>query len=61
MRRLAVLLALAALAWTLLSRRRRPPAALATIGYDDGSQLILEAGSPDLERLALAAEGALAA
>jgi hypothetical protein len=58
MRRLAVLLVLAAAAWVLLSTRRAP-GPVATIGYDDGSTLILEPGSPELERLVRAADGVL--
>jgi hypothetical protein len=58
MRRLAVLLVLAAGAWILLSRRRAP-GPVATIGYDDGSTLVLEPGSPELERLVRAADWVL--
>jgi hypothetical protein len=55
-RRLVVLLVLAVGAWALLSRRRAP-GPVATIGYDDGSTLVLEPGSPGLDRLVRAADG----
>ena len=51
MRRLLFLGALSGAVWWLLGRRRTVTADRATLGYDDGSSLTLEAGAPDLERL----------
>jgi hypothetical protein len=59
-RSLALLGALAALAWIVLSRLRAPDPT-AVIGYADGSSLTLEPGRPELGRLVAAAEEALRA
>jgi hypothetical protein len=59
-RNLAVLAALAAVAWLVLARLRSS-APQAVIGYDDGSSLTLEPGRPELHRLVSAAEEALRA
>ncbi|HEU0336191.1 MAG TPA: hypothetical protein VFR43_06525 [Gaiellaceae bacterium] len=59
MRRLLLLLALGALVWLVLSRRRAG-APQATVGYEDGSALTLEDGAPGLEPLVRAASGAVA-
>jgi hypothetical protein len=56
-----LLLALAGLgAWWLLSRRRGPVRE-ATVGFDDGSAVVLEEGSVDLEALVGPARDALRA
>ena len=59
MRRLLVLAALAAGVWWVLSRRATVAADRATVGYDDGSSVTLEAGAPELERLLRIARGAI--
>jgi hypothetical protein len=47
-----LLVAFAALAGVVaLVRRRRRPAERVTVGYEDGSSLMLEAGTPDADRL----------
>lgn len=61
MRRLLSLTAIGAAVWWLLGRRSKPSAGRVTIGYADGSSVTLEAGSPELERLAAIAAGAAAA
>jgi hypothetical protein len=58
MRRL-LLLALAGLAWWLLVRRPRTAAERVTIGYEDGSSVVLDANGPDAERLLTSARGVL--
>jgi hypothetical protein len=50
MRRLLVLAAALA-GLVALVRRRRRPAERVTIGYEDGSSLTLDAGTPDGDRL----------
>ena len=59
MRRLVVLVALAAAAWALLGRRR-PRGPEATVGYEDGSAVTLAEGAPELDALVRAAREALA-
>jgi hypothetical protein len=59
MRRVLLLGVLAATVWWLLGRRRTVTADRATVGYDDGSSLTLEAGAPELERLLRIARGAI--
>jgi hypothetical protein len=63
MRRLAALCLLAAAAVVavraLLSVRRRPPPERVVIGYDDGTETILEPGSRDHELLVGAAAEAV--
>lgn len=61
MRRLLALALIGGLVWWLLGRRRTGTATGATIGYADGSSVILEAGSPELDRLLRIAAGARAA
>jgi len=56
--RLAVVTALAIWAWRYLARARRPHER-ASIAYSDGSELVLEPGSPEFERLAAVARAAL--
>jgi hypothetical protein len=61
MRKILALLLLAGLAgWWLLSRRRVSPRE-ATIGYDDGSALVLDEETPELDGLVAAAREALRA
>lgn len=61
MRRFLSLAALAAAAWWLIGRQRSTPAVgRVTIGYADGSSVTLDAGSPELERLAAIAVEAAA-
>ena len=61
MRKLLSLALIGGLVWWLHGRRRTEPQAGATIGYADGSSVILEAGSPELDRLLQIAAGARAA
>jgi hypothetical protein len=61
MRRLVLLALAGALLWWILVRRRGGELPLAALGYDDGSALTLEKGTPELERLVAAAESALRA
>ncbi len=58
MRKLVVLAAIGVFAWWLLGRRDKDRPDRATIGFADGSSVTLEAGSPELERLAQIAAGA---
>ena len=59
MRKLLSLAAIGAVVWWLLGRRSKPSTARVTIGYADGSSVTLDAGSPELDRLAaIAAETA---
>jgi hypothetical protein len=58
MRRLVILISLVGAAWWLLSRRR-PQAVRVSVGYVDGSAVSPPDGSPEQERLAAAARGAL--
>lgn len=60
MRRLARLGIVAALAWWLWRRRRAESTGAVTVGYEDGSALRLEPGSPELDRLLAIARGLLA-
>jgi len=60
-RRLLFLGALAGAAWWLLRRRERGRDERAVVGYGDGSSLMLEAGSPELERLLEIARGTVRA
>jgi len=55
MRKLLALAAAGALAWRLLWRRRAAPAPRVVIGYEDGSTVSLEPGSPERELLVDAA------
>jgi hypothetical protein len=59
MRRLLLLAAALAGVAAILRRRRRPGERV-TIGYEDGSSLTLEAGTPDGDRLLELARPALA-
>ena len=59
MRRLLALAAAGAVVWRLLTRRCERPAPRVVIGYDDGSTLSLEPGSPERELLVDAAAEAL--
>ena len=61
MRKLLALGVAGAFVWRLLSRRREPPAPRVVVGYDDGSTVSLEPGSPGQERLVDAATEALRA
>jgi hypothetical protein len=61
MRRLVALAAAGALVWRFLARRRAAPAPRVVIGYDDGSTVSLEPGSPERELLLDAASEALRA
>ena len=61
MRRLLTLALIGGLVWWLLGRRRAGVESSATIGYADGSSVILDAGSPELDRLLQIAAGARAA
>lgn len=57
MRRLLSLAAIGAAVWWFLTRRGTSSPGGVTIGYEDGSSVTLDAGSPELERLlAIAAE-----
>ncbi len=59
MRRFLFLAVIGAVAWWFLTRRGASSPDRATIGYEDGSSVTLDAGSPELERLlAIAAEAA---
>jgi len=60
MRRLLSLALIGGLVWWLLGRRRTGAPTGATIGYADGSSVILDAGSPELDRLLQIAAGARA-
>ena len=60
MRRLLSLALIGGLVWWLLGRRRTGVRTGATIGYADGSSVILDAGSPELDRLLQIAAGARA-
>jgi hypothetical protein len=59
MRRLVVLGLLAAAVWRVLATRLRPVPARVSVGYDDGTEDIVEPGTPRYEALAGAAAGAL--
>jgi hypothetical protein len=61
MRRLLFLALVGGLVWWFLGRRRTGVQAGVTIGYADGSSVILDAGSPELDRLLQIAAGARAA
>ena len=52
-------LVLAALGTWLVLRRRRPDGLRVVVGWEDGSELELGAGSEDRERLVTLARGAL--
>lgn len=59
MRKLLALAAIGVAAWWFLARRGRSDTVGATIGYEDGSSVSLDADSPELDRLvAIAAEAA---
>jgi hypothetical protein len=60
MRKLVFLALLGLAAWWFLSRRRTPTSE-ATIGYDDGSALVLEEDALELDGLVAAAREALRA
>jgi hypothetical protein len=60
MRKLVFLALVGLAAWWFLSRRRSPTRE-ATIGYEDGSALVLEEDAPELERLEAAAREAVRA
>jgi hypothetical protein len=49
--RLALAVALAVWAWRFFTRRRGPHER-ASVAYADGSDVVLESGSPEFERLA---------
>ena len=61
MRRLFALAAAGALAWRFLTRRRGTVKPRVVIGYDNGSTVTLEPGSPERELLVDAATEALRA
>ena len=56
--RLAVVVALSIWAWRFLVRSRSPHER-ASVAYADGSDVVLDPGSPDFERLASIARDAL--
>jgi hypothetical protein len=58
-RRLLALGAAGAVVWRLVSRRRGQATAHVLVGYDDGSTLSLDPGSPERELLVDAASEAL--
>ena len=58
MRKLVLLAAVAAFAWWVISRRRGEMEESATIGYEDGSSVTLDTGSPERDRLLESASGA---
>jgi hypothetical protein len=58
--RLALLVGLAVWAWRFLVRGRGPHER-ASVAYVDGSDLVLEPGSPDFERLASIARSVVGA
>lgn len=60
MRKLVLLALVAFGVWWLLSRRRAS-AREATVGYEDGSAIVLEEGAFELDGLVLAAREALGA
>ena len=60
MRRLLFLALVGVLGWWFLGRRRAGVESSAMIGYADGSSVILDAGSPELDRLLQIAAGARA-
>jgi len=51
MRKLLLLVVIGAVAWWFLGRREDEVSETATIGYEDGSSVTLDAGSPELDRL----------
>lgn len=51
MRKLFGLLLAGAAAWWFVGRRDRESSPAVTIGYEDGSSVTLEEGSPHLDRL----------
>lgn len=55
MRRLLSFALVGGLAWWFFGRRQEPARPSATIGYADGSSVLLEPGSPELDRLLLIA------
>jgi len=60
MRKLLTLAAVGALVWRFLARRRQHDAPrVVVVGYDDGSTVLLEPGSPERELLVDAAGEAL--
>ena len=59
MRKLLALAAAGAVLWRFLSRRREMAAPHVLIGYDDGSTVSLDPGSPERELLVDAATEAL--
>ncbi len=61
MRKLLALAAAGTIAWRFLARRRQPAAPRVVVGYDDGSTVVLEPGSPERELLVDAANEALRA
>lgn len=61
MRRVLWLAFLGGVVWIVVSRLRHRTGPRATVGYDDGSSVVLESGAPELDRLTLAAETALKA
>ena len=61
MRKLLALAAAAAIAWRVVARRRQAPEPRVVVGYDDGSTVTLEPGSPERELLVAAASEALRA
>lgn len=61
MRRLLALGVVGALIWRVLARCRHSPAPRVVVGYDDGSIVSLEPGSPERELLLDAANEALRA
>jgi hypothetical protein len=60
MRKLLAFAAAGALAWRFLARRRETVIPHVVVGYDDGSTVSLEPGSPERELLVDAANEALA-
>jgi hypothetical protein len=52
MRRLLALAAIGAAAWWLIGRREKASTTRVVIGYADGSSVMLDEGSPELDRLA---------
>ena len=61
MRKLLALTTVGAVLWRFLARRRQPTALRVVVGYDDGSIVSLEPGSPERELLVDAANQALRA
>jgi hypothetical protein len=59
-RKLLFLAAIGTAVWWFVTRRGAPRPGGVTIGYEDGSSVTLEVGSPEHERLLAIAAGAAA-